>query len=104
MAMGGGGSRRRSREPSRYDLRELVGGATVWGHPLSRIFERQEKLFRYLDASKGRDLRGWSVESAEPLIKRLRRGETARLFDSAESAATRLVPRRWCTRRPHPSA
>ncbi|KAJ9449621.1 hypothetical protein DIPPA_06724 [Diplonema papillatum] len=78
--------------PRRFELRDIG----EWGDSRSRIFERQEALFRYLDtaAAKGaRPLRPWSAETADNPLDRLRRGAVVSLFsDPKEQREAVLVP------------
>eukprot|EP01063_Lacrimia_lanifica_P032927 TRINITY_DN5730_c0_g1_i2.p1 TRINITY_DN5730_c0_g1~~TRINITY_DN5730_c0_g1_i2.p1 ORF type:complete len:968 (+),score=215.90 TRINITY_DN5730_c0_g1_i2:100-3003(+) len=80
----------------RVDLK-YIGGS--WGHPKAKIFERQADLMRYLDAQpQGTPLKGFSVEAADSLVDRMRRGAKAHdvsLFsDPAANRAALIVPQK----------
>eukprot|EP00756_Hemistasia_phaeocysticola_P049276 Hpha_TRINITY_DN23728_c0_g1::TRINITY_DN23728_c0_g1_i1::g.93269::m.93269 len=63
-----------------------------WAVEGTAVFPRQEALFKYLDRCGGSALRGWSVETEEPLLKRMRYGESVRPFDTREEVQRKTVP------------
>ena len=60
-----------TRQRRRVDLKLIH----EWGSDKARIFERQEGLFKYLDRIGDPSLKGFSVESAESLVDRVRKGK-----------------------------
>ena len=88
----GGYNNKMIRQKSRkMDLREL----SHWGSRNAKIFERQEALFNYIDRKKDKELKTFSVESAESLVERMRKGAEVNLFEDPEKERDRvLIPQK----------